>query len=150
MDSETEIAAELIRSCAYGALGTLDGDGLPFVSFVSVATHGARPVLLLSRLAQHSAHLTRRREASLLFGPKTTGDDPLTGARVTVTGTVAKSGDPAARAAFLACHPSASRYADFSDFSIYLMSIEKAHLVAGFGRIASVEASAISAALQGE
>lgn len=150
MKSEERIVVDLVRSCPYAALGTLDGDGRPFVSFVSVAMHQDHPILLLSRLARHSAHLAQRCEASLLFGPKATGDDLLAGARVTLTGTVAGTNDHPARDAFLSSHPAASRYADFTDFSFYRMNIDEAHLVAGFGRIASLEGSALHAALRDE
>ncbi len=43
-------------------------------------------------------------------------------------------------ARYLARHPSAVRYAGFGDFNLYRVIIERAHLVAGFGRIHWIEA----------
>jgi len=61
--------------------------------------------------------------------------NPLTGARVTVLGRIAKSDDPNHRRRFVNRHPSAAGYAQFGDFHVYRMDVESAHLVAGFGRI---------------
>ncbi len=50
---------------------------------------------------------------------------------------------PAQRARFLARHPSAAAYAGFADFSLVRIEPRRAHLVAGFGRIAWVDAGAL-------
>jgi heme iron utilization protein len=52
-----------------------------------------------------------------------------------VLGRAAVADDPLLRARFLARHPSAALYADFADFHLYRVAVERAHLVAGFGRI---------------
>ena len=36
---------------------------------------------------------------------------------------------------FLARHPDAGMYAGFKDFAFYRVAVERAHLVAGFGKI---------------
>jgi putative heme iron utilization protein len=41
----------------------------------------------------------------------------------------------------VARHPGAEGYANFKDFHLYRMTPERAHLVAGFGRISWIEAS---------
>ncbi|HEY5597377.1 MAG TPA: heme iron utilization protein, partial [Kiloniellales bacterium] len=77
-------------------------------------------------------------------------DDPLAGPRVTVLGEVRAITDGAAagalKAAFLARHPGAAAYADFTDFRVYRMAVDSAHLVAGFGRIHWLTAAEIGAA----
>ena len=41
----------------------------------------------------------------------------------------------------LARHPGAAGYADFKDFALYRVTVERGHLVAGFGRIHWIEAA---------
>jgi hypothetical protein len=56
--------------------------------------------------------------------------------------------DPSARSRFLARHPEASLYVDFTDFSFYALTVESAHLVAGFGRIVDLTGAEILAAIR--
>src|SRR6202035_2806347 len=49
--------------------------------------------------------------------------------------------DPRAVARFAARHPASAQYAGFADFHLYRVTIERGHLVAGFGRIAWIEAA---------
>jgi putative heme iron utilization protein len=58
---------------------------------------------------------------------------------VSLSGTLSRTEDPAARRRFLARHPSAEAYAGFSDFGFWRMEMSGAHLVAGFGRIADLK-----------
>ena len=44
---------------------------------------------------------------------------------------------------FVSRHPSAAGYAGFGDFRLYRMKVERAHLVAGFGRIRWVDGGEI-------
>jgi putative heme iron utilization protein len=60
---------------------------------------------------------------------------------VTLMGRAAVVDDPLLRGRFLARHPSAALYADFADFRLYRIAVERAHLVAGFGRIHWIEAA---------
>lgn len=52
-----------------------------------------------------------------------------------------RSEEPRHRARFLARHPSADFYAGFKDFAVYRVAVERAHLVAGFGRVRWLEAA---------
>jgi putative heme iron utilization protein len=133
----------LMRAQATAALGTLM-DGAPYVSLVLVAfdADGA-PLLLLSRLAQHTRNLLADPRVSLLFDGTAGLDDPLTGPRLTVLGPAAPCPDPKALERYLARHPSAATYAGFGDFQLYRVGIERGHCVAGFGRIAWIEAAAL-------
>ena len=128
-------ARRLLQEARVAALATLSRGGAPYVSLVTVATApDAAPVMLLSRLARHTANILEDARVSLLVDERHYGD-PLEGARLSLTGTIARSDDPALRRRFLARHPSASVYADFSDFAVWRIEISGAHLVAGFGRI---------------
>ena len=44
---------------------------------------------------------------------------------------------------FIARHPAAALYGNFHDFQIYRMRIERAHLIAGFGRIHWIDATEV-------
>lgn len=136
--SPVAAARRVLRLAATGSLATLDGEGAPFASLVTVATTAlGEPVMLLSTLAVHSRNLARDARASLLLvAPGGEGGDPLAGARLTVSGYVAsREPNPALRRRFLARHPEAAVYADFGDFGFDRLEVQGAHLVAGFGRI---------------
>ena len=129
-------AKKLLREGLSGALATLmPGSGDPYCSLVNVATaHDGAPLLLLSSLAIHTKNILADRRASLMLDERKPGD-PLEGARVMLMGRLVATGDAKARVRYLARHPEAEMFADFPDFAIYRMDIERAHLVAGFGRI---------------
>lgn len=139
----------LLREAGEGALATLSPGGAPYASLVTVATamDGA-PILLLSRLARHTANVSADPRVSLLLEGKRERD-PLEGARVSLSGTLSRTEDPAVRRRFLARHPSAEAYAGFADFGFWRMNMNGAHLVAGFGRIVDLKAEELSTGLDG-
>ena len=134
------------RSVPRAALGTLlrGTGGAPYVSLVNVATdHDGAPLLLLSDLADHTRNLAVDERASLLFDGSGEREDPLAGERVTLQGRLRRSDEPRHRSRYLARHPAATGYSDFKDFHFYRLVLERAHLVAGFGRIHWLEAAAV-------
>jgi putative heme iron utilization protein len=134
-------ARRLIRGRDRAALATSLA-GRPYVSFVITACdNDGSPLLLLSDLAQHTKNLIADPQVSLLF--EDTGDypDPLAGPRLTLLGRAELFDDPRAAARFAARHPASAQYAGFADFHVYRVTIERGHLVAGFGRIAWIEAA---------
>jgi len=131
-------AKRLLREAGRGALATLSPGGAPYASLVTVATAmDGVPILLLSRLARHTANVGADPRVSLLLEGERERD-PLEGARVSLSGILSRTDDPAARRRFLARHPSAETYAGFADFGFWRMEVSGAHLVAGFGRIADL------------
>lgn len=128
---------ELIRSCDRAVLSTaMPDDGWPYGSLVMTACdHAARPLLLISDLAEHTKNLGGDTRASLLFDGTVGLDSPLTGARVTVMGHLAPSKDETLIARYVARHPEAEMYLGFADFRLFEMTVERAHIVAGFGMI---------------
>ncbi len=127
----------VVRSCRKAALATcLDGGGgAPYVSLVTVAFDlDLSPILLLSKLADHTRNLGGDPRASLLLDGTDGHPNPQTGPRVTLTGTIAPDDTPRLRDRFLAIHPAASLYAGFGDFAIWRMTATRAHFVGGFGR----------------
>lgn len=144
-------AKGLLRSVRAGALATSTSDHTPFASLVTVATApGGGPILLVSRLAAHTRHLEADPHLSLLLARGGDGD-PLAHPRLTLLGTAARVTEPEARAAlrarFLAKHPKAELYADFPDFSFWLVTIERAHLNGGFARAASFDGASLTTPL---
>ena len=131
-------ARRLIRTQDRAILSTLHGDrvGWPYGSLVMTACeHDATPLMFISDLAEHTRNIKRDSRVSLLFNGTDGLDDPLTGPRATILGRARVNKSEAARARFLARHPSAEIYAGFSDFHLYSVDVESAHIVAGFGRI---------------
>lgn len=130
---------ELVRGLDRAALATaLPGPcgAWPYASLVLVAVdQDLSPILLLSDLAEHSKAIAADPRVSLLFDGTAGLDRPLTGPRVTLLGRAAPSDDGALRRRFLARHPDAAMYASFGDFRIYRVTIERVHLVGGFGKI---------------
>ncbi|CAN5560928.1 pyridoxamine 5'-phosphate oxidase family protein [soil metagenome] len=127
----------MLRQARIASFGTIDhGTGGPFVSLVNVATdfYGF-PVLLLSRLAWHTRNIGDDRRVSLLVADLPRTGDALTGARVSVLGNFAEIDKAAASPRYLAHHPEAAMYVDFSDFAFWRIDAQSVHCVAGFGRI---------------
>lgn len=146
MDRAGKQVRDLVRVAERAALATaLAGSAShPYASLVLAATTAdGSPLLLLSELAEHTKNLFRDARLALLFDGTGGLDDPLTGPRATVLGRASPSDDLGERARFLARHPSATTYAGFADFRLYRVTVERAHLVAGFGRICWVEATDI-------
>ncbi len=134
-------ARRLLRSRDRGALAT-SLHGAPYASLVLVAADlDASPLLLLSDLAQHSRNIAFEPRVSLLFDATEGHPDPLAGPRLTVLGWAKAVDDGRLLARFTARHPSAALYAGFADFRLYRVAVDRAHLIAGFGRIEWIEAS---------
>lgn len=135
-------ARALLRGARQATLATAAPGGWPFASLVLIAlgSDGA-PLLLLSDLAEHSKNIVADDRVALLIDGTAGLEDPLSGPRLTVLGRAARSPDPDHRRRFLERHPGAEQYADFDDFAMYRLAVERGHLVAGFGRIHWLDAA---------
>jgi len=150
-DDASEVL-RLVRQARFATLATLDAkDGKPFASLVNLAVlPDAKPLILISSLARHTSNLRADDAASLLLADGAApGGDPLAGSRVTLCGRFRQLNDnteiQAAREVFVRLHPAAASYAGFGDFGWWVMEIDTAHLVAGFGRIRTLKADEIQA-----
>jgi len=143
--SPVEAARRVLRIAATASLATLDKDGFPFASLVTVATTvEGEPLFLLSDLAVHTKNLKRDSRASvLLVAPGGETGDPLAGARLTVTGNLVGDTDPAHERRFLARHEDSANLTQFDDFNFYRLAVTWSHLVAGFGRIVDLKRDAL-------
>jgi heme iron utilization protein len=135
--SNQELARILLTAGGPAALATLAAESIPFASYVITAPAvDGSPLMLLSRLAQHTKNLERDPRASLLFVREAApGDETLTASRLTLTGRCVSDASPISKQRYLDRHPDSVRYAEFSDFSLYRFEVTSGHLVAGFGRI---------------
>lgn len=142
------LARQLLRATRAGTLATLDRHtGHPFASLVNVATDvDGAPLILVSRLATHTANLAADPRASVLLAAAAGKGDPLAQPRLTVLGTLAPVVPEAAERArrrFLSRHPKSRLYAGFADFSFWGMQVVSAHLNGGFARAADLAAGAL-------
>lgn len=142
-----DVARALLRATRAGTLATLDRtSGYPFSSLVNVATDtDSSPLILVSRLATHTANLEIDGRASLLLAETGKGD-ALAHPRLTVLGTFApaprdSADDARIRRRFLARHPKSELYAGFGDFGFWRMHVVSAHLNGGFARAADLAAA---------
>jgi putative heme iron utilization protein len=133
-------AKKLLREGRSGALATLmTPSGDPYCSLVNVATAAdGAPLLLLSRLALHTKNILADARVSLMIDERKSVD-PLEGARVMLMGRASATDDPEARRRYLDRQPEAEMFAGFGDFAFYKVTLTKAHLVAGFGRIVDLD-----------
>ena len=132
------LSRSLLRGIRSGALATLDPDGTPFASLVTMATDAdGTPLMLLSRLSAHTRNLLANPRCSLLFSQGGKGD-PLAHPRLTVVGRAVQTGKTRARERFLARHPKAKLYADFPDFGFFALDPESGHLNGGFAKAATL------------
>jgi putative heme iron utilization protein len=138
--SNQELARSLLVAGGVASLATLRPDGGPFASYVVTAPAAdGSPLMLLSRLAEHTKNLDRDPRASLLFVREpSVGEESMTALRLTVTGRCARDADAELKRLYLARQPDAARYVGFADFSLFRFDIEAGHMVAGFGRIVAL------------
>lgn len=140
--SPAALARRVLRAADRAVLATAGAEGWPYASLVLVALEpDGTPLLLLSRMAEHTRNIAADPRVSLLFDGTAGFADPLEGPRLTVLGRAAVSIAPGARARYLARHPGAAGYAGFGDFAMWRVSVARAHLVAGFGAIHGLSAA---------
>lgn len=139
----------LLRATRAATLATLTESGGPFATLTTLATdYDGAPILLLSKLSQHTRNLEHDSRCSLLLAQGGRGD-PMAHPRLTLVATAARSADPGIRARFLRRNPKAALYADFADFSFWRATIVDVHLNGGFARAADFGPDALLADVSG-
>ncbi len=149
--SPAEEARTLVAATNVAALATVTAEGDPWASLVTYGELGdGSPVLCLSHLAEHGRNLARDPRASLMITQVARPLDPLAAARVTLAGhaepATGTAPTEAARAAHLAGVPSAAIYVDFSDFSLWVLRVDRVRWVGGYGRMDSAPGAAYASA----
>ena len=138
--SAAEEARTIAASTNTGTLATLTASGDPWASFVTYGLLGGAPALCVSHLAEHGRNLDHDPRASLAIVAPSTETDPLANARITLAGRAERpTGDErrAARDAHLAAVAAAKYYVDYSDFSLWVLRVERVRWVGGYGRMDS-------------
>jgi heme iron utilization protein len=147
--SAAEEARTIAASTNTGTLATLTADGAPWASFVTYGLLGGAPVLCVSNLAEHGRNLAADPRASIAIVAPTSETDPLASGRVTLAGVVEQpAGDErvAARDAHLSAVAAAKYYIDYSDFSLWVLRVQRVRWVGGYGRMDSATGDAYAAA----
>jgi putative heme iron utilization protein len=140
-----QAAAHLVRAAKAASLSTVSGEQ-PFGAWVTVAwLEDLSPVLLLSTLSTHTRQLQVNPACALLVVGQPADENPQTAPRVALSGQAEKTTDTLARACFLAAHPYAAMYADFTDFSFWRVALTAAHYVGGFAAAARLDVTKLKA-----
>jgi heme iron utilization protein len=127
-----------------GALATHSREPLGFpyptaLPFAPDARH--RPVVLVSRLAEHARNLEIDSRAGFLVVDAPANEDVLSGERLTLLGRFTPGGlEPSLVRRYLRYHPDAERYLALGDFSFCALEIERMRYIGGFGAMGWLDA----------
>lgn len=144
-----EEARTIAASTNTATLASLTADGDPWASFVTYGLLGGAPVLCVSNLAEHGRNLAGDPRASLAVVAPAAEGDPLANARITLAGHVERpegAEHAAAREAHLAAVAAAKYYIDYSDFSLWVLRVQRVRWVGGYGRMDSTSGAEYLAA----
>ncbi len=130
-------ARRLLRKNRFGMLATLSKkfDGHPFGSITPyILDHDARPVILISTLAEHTKNIENDNRVSLLVHE--VGANVQAEARITVLGNCELMQDQEqVKTRYLHYFPNASGYFDTHDFFFYRIEPIMIRYIGGFGEI---------------
>ncbi len=131
--------ARTLLAQPHAALAVTDADGTPAISRIAFGLSPHGPVTLISSLSQHFAALAAAPACALLLGEPGPKGDPLTHPRLMLKATARfvdadDPARPALRDHWLATHPKAQLYIDFTDFAFVRFTLTAALLNAGFGK----------------
>lgn len=134
----------LLHRSPIGTLAThsREPQGFPYPTMLPFAPDARhRPVVLVSRLAEHTRNLEADARAGFLVvhAPE---DDVLNGERVTLVGRfLAVEASPPLVRRYLRYHPDAERYLALGDFSFWTMEVERLRYIGGFGAMGWLDAA---------
>ena len=136
--SAAAAARRYLRQQRHGVLSTISKKfgGYPFGSVTPFATdHAARPLILISRLAEHTMNFDADPRVSLLV--RDAAADAQAGARLTLIGDARRAvgDDTQLKARYLASFPDGERLLALGDFSFYCIEPATLRYIAGFGEI---------------
>ena len=134
----------LLRGARVATLATTQ-DGQPFAALTTPACAPDLSILVfLSQLSEHTRQLRADPRCAVMVTGVATSENPQTAPRVTVTGLAEPEPDPASKARWLAVHPYAQLYAEFTDFSLFRIRPVAAQLVGGFARAHRLRAAELA------
>ena len=136
MNISAHAPLHLLHRSPVGTLAThlREPEGFPFPTVLPFAPDPRhRPVVVVSRLAEHTRNLQSDPRAGFLVVDPAEGD-VLAGERATLIGRFAAAdASPALVRRYLRYHPEADRYLALGDFSFQIMEIERIRYIGGFG-----------------
>lgn len=145
-----EASRTLLAQTRTATLATLSEDGTPWASLIMYGLlDDGTPALLVSMLAEHGRNLARDPRASLMVAAPPTGRDPLAHGRVTLAGRAVRpegARETDARVACLEATSAARVFIEFGDFSLWVLDVERARWVGGYGTMGSASAEDYAAA----
>ncbi len=126
-----------LRRHLHGVLSTISRKlvGYPFGSVVPCVTdHAARPLILISELAEHTKNITADPRVSLLV--RDDGASSQEGSRLTLIGdALPATADRRLHARYLRYFPAAERLLVLGDFSFFTIQPTTLRYIGGFGTI---------------
>lgn len=155
--SLTKALRALVASRRTAALGTLDEDGLPFVSMVPYAidTTEGEFIIHVSGLAAHTRNLERQPNASLLVTEaEPDKSQPVHALPRLTLQVMARSVEPGtplhqrARQTYLERFPEAEPMTQLGDFRFVTLGVVTARQIAGFGAARSLPGDDVRQALR--
>jgi putative heme iron utilization protein len=130
-------ARRYFRAQRYGVLATLSVKlaGYPFGSVVPyVLDHAARPVILISTIAEHTKNIDADARVSLLVHEAS--ENVQANARLTLIGDAQRMDDQDSfKARYLRFFPAHAGYFDTHDFFFYAITPVRIRFIGGFGKI---------------
>ncbi len=150
------VLRQLLHTQRVAALGTLSGDGKPFVSMVPFAIEPGSATLIIhvSLLAPHTRNLLSAPAVSVMvMQPEVPGEPVHALPRVSLDGTAARlqpesAAWQAAKTAYLARFPEAEMMTQLGDFSFFAISVSEARHIAGFGSARPLEPEELATVLR--
>ena len=135
-DEARQLGRDLIASAAFGAIAVHHPEtGAPHATRIAIARQpDGAPLTLISDLSLHTKALTSNPNCALLLGEPGPKGDPLTHPRITLTCRARFMRDKSLRDHYLAQHPKAALYIDFTDFRFVAFDVVTADLNGGFGK----------------
>lgn len=134
----------LLRGACWATLAT-QSEGQPATALV---THAVAPdgavLMLLSSMSEHARQLSAEPRCALMVTGKPENLNWQTAPRLSVSGTAERLEDAGLRRHWVARHPYARLWADFTDFSLWRLIPAFGHYVAGFGRIRRLTAAELA------
>lgn len=153
MKIPTHAPLHLLHQVPAGTLAThaREPHGFPYPTLLPFATDARhRPVILVSRLAEHTRNLQGDPRAGFLVA-QASGEDVLSAARMTLiglfepSGDAEKSADSALARRYVRYHPDAARYLALGDFNFWTLHVERLRYIGGFGAMGWLDGTDLDA-----
>jgi heme iron utilization protein len=140
----------LLHQAPTGTLATHSREprGFPYPTLLPFAPDARhRPVILVSRLAEHTRNLVDDPRAGFLVA-HASDDDVLNAPRATLLGRfepIDAAGQEEVARRYLRYHPDAGRYLALGDFTFWAMQVERLRYIGGFGAMGWMDGADLDA-----